>query len=73
MCSNHMLFDALTLPVSNKDLGEFSDTCAHNLGEKVYLEDVFLCHFPAFTAFCTILCPEIFLSKKIIIWPTVTW
>ena len=71
MCSNHMLFNALTLPVSNKDIGEFSDICAHNQREKFCLKDVFLCQFPAFTAFCTILCLEQFLSKKIIIWPTV--
>ena len=48
MCSNHMLFDALTLPVSNKDLGEFSDTCADNKGEKFCFKDVFLCQFPTF-------------------------
>ena len=71
MCSNHMLFDALTLPVSNKDLGEFSDTCADNKGEKFCFKDVFLCQFPTFTTFCTILCIERFLSKKITIWPTV--
>ena len=45
MCSNHMLFDALTLPVSNEALGESSYTCAHNKGEKFCLKDVFLCQF----------------------------
>ena len=33
-----MSFDALTLPVSNKDLAEFSDTCA-------CLKDVFFVSF----------------------------
>ena len=30
MGTSQMLFDALTLAVSNKDLEEFSDTSAHN-------------------------------------------
>ena len=56
MGTNQMLFDALTVAVSNKDLEEFSDTSAHNKAEKFCLNSIFLHKFSAFTAFCTILC-----------------
>ena len=72
MGTNQMvIFDALTLAVFNKDFEELSDTYAHIKQRNFVSMTLFFGKIPAFTAFYTTSFLERFMSKKIVIWPSV--